>query len=391
MPASLDEILSRYDADAPLERAATIPAAWYTDPRLLDLERRSVFRNWQCVGRVDQVTAPGQFFTADVAGQPLLVVRGGDGLLRAFFNVCRHHAAAVCPQAEGQASVLRCPYHGWTYSLAGELRGTPDFDSVLAFERADHGLRPVTLDTWEGFVFVRVDEGPSLRAFLGPLAQGLRVLELDKLRFFERRTYLLEANWKVFVDNYLDGGYHVPYVHGGLDSVLDYAHYTIENGPRFCLQKSPLRSSVSEPAVGAVRQGDWAYYYWLYPNFMLNWYQGALDTNLVLPLGVERTLVVFDFYFEDVSEAARERNAQSVALSERIQHEDVGVCLSVQRGLASGAYEAGRLSVRREAGEHLFHRLLAADLRAAAAQNDGPPSAATSSTASGSRVTKPSP
>ncbi len=365
MHASLDEILSRYDADAPLARAATIPAAWYTDARVLALERRSVFRGWQCVGRADQVAAPGQFFTADVAGEPLVVVHGHDGELRAFFNVCRHHAAAVCPQAAGLATVLRCPYHGWTYSLAGELRGTPDFDGVLDFDRGAHGLREVTLATWESFVFVRLGDGPALPVWLGPLAERLRPLELHKLRFFERRTYVLEANWKVFVDNYLDGGYHVPHVHQGLDSVLDYARYTIENGARFCLQKSPMRPSDSDRATGAARQGDWAYYYWLYPNFMLNWYQGALDTNLVLPLGVERTLIVFDFYFDDVSEAARGRNERSVAVSDRIQSEDVGVCLSVQRGLASSAYDSGRLSVRREAGEHLFQRLLAADLRAA--------------------------
>jgi choline monooxygenase len=362
---SLSELITRYDAQAPLERAATIPSSWYTDARVLDLERRSVFRGWQCVGRVDQAAAPGDYFTADLAGEPLVIVRGGDGELRGFFNVCRHHAAAVCAQPEGRAQALRCPYHGWTYALTGELRGTPDFDGVQGFDRASHGLVPVTLATWEGLVFVRLGGGPSLEAFLGPLVEQARALDLPRLRFFERRVYELDCNWKVFVDNYLDGGYHVPYMHKGLDSVLDYAHYTIENGATFCLQKSPMQPSASDAETGAARQGDWAYYYWVYPNFMLNWYRGALDTNLVLPLGVDRTRVVFDFYFEDVSEAAREANARSVAVGDRIQQEDVAVCLSVQRGLRSSAYEAGRLSVRREAGEHLFHRLLAADLRAA--------------------------
>src|SRR6185369_12084319 len=167
----------------------------------------------------------------------------------------------------------------------------------------------------------------------------------------------------VFVDNYLDGGYHIPYLHKGLDSVLDYSSYTIENGARYCLQSSPVVVEGAEAETGAVRTGERALYFWLHPNFMVNWYEGVMDTNLVLPRGVDQTEVIFDFYFPDVaSEAARARNHASIAVGQRIQDEDVGICRSVQRGLTSRAYRAGRLSVRREAGEHLFHRLLYADL-----------------------------
>ena len=122
-------------------------------------------------------------------------------------------------------------------------------------------------------------------------------------------------------------------------------------------------SEGAERETGAVRKGERALYYWIYPNFMVNWYEGVMDTNLVIPRGVDKTEVVFDFYFADVSEAARGKNLASVAVGQRIQDEDVAICRSVQRGLTSRAYVAGRLSVRREAGEHLFHRLLAADLR----------------------------
>jgi choline monooxygenase len=175
---------------------------------------------------------------------------------------------------------------------------------------------------------------------------------------------MLDCNWKVFVDNYLDGGYHVPHLHKGLDSVLDYASYTIANGERFCLQSSPIVSTGIDPATEAVRQGARAHYYWIYPNFMINGYGQAMDTNLVIPRGVDRTEVVFDFYFADLSDEGRARNAASIEVSQRIQDEDVAICTSVQRGLGSRAYTAGRLSVRREAGEHLFHRLLHADLSA---------------------------
>jgi choline monooxygenase len=165
------------------------------------------------------------------------------------------------------------------------------------------------------------------------------------------------------VDNYLDGGYHVPHLHKGLNSVLDYKEYTIENGERYCLQSSPMVSSDQHASFTATRTGERAYYYWLYPNFMINVYEGVMDTNLVLPVAPDKCVVQFDFYFSDVSEERKEHNANSVAVSDRIQDEDVDICESVQRGLRSRAYGAGRLSVRREAGEHLFHRLLAKDLR----------------------------
>ncbi|MGC1493016.1 MAG: SRPBCC family protein, partial [Candidatus Acidiferrum sp.] len=186
-----------------------------------------------------------------------------------------------------------------------------------------------------------------------------------KLRFFDRRVYTLNCNWKVYVDNYLDGGYHVPHAHKGLSSVIEYTKYTIENFSRACLQSSPLSTdSSSEAGVAATRQGR-AFYLWLYPNFMINAYEGVMDTNLVLPLGVDRCAVIFDYYFADASADAEARNEKSIAVSERVQDEDVAICDAVQRGLGSRTFVAGRLSVRREAGEHLFHRLLHADFSAA--------------------------
>ncbi|MFY9609385.1 MAG: aromatic ring-hydroxylating dioxygenase subunit alpha [Blastocatellia bacterium] len=367
MPTSIREIIESYDPHAPLAEAWTIPAPWYIDPRVSDLERRTVFsRSWQIVARVDQLRAPGQYITAEVAGEPILLVRGTDLVLRGFFNVCRHHAAAVMTEPEGSAHSLRCPYHGWTYSLEGALKGTPDFSEVCNFDRGAGGLVSVETDVWRDWVFVKLDpEGQTLKDFLGADLMGqMSRLGVDKLHWMERRRYIVECNWKVFVDNYLDGGYHVPHLHKGLDSVLDYNRYTVENGERFCLQSSPVVTQGAEEGTGAVRKGERALYYWLYPNFMINWYDGVMDTNLVCPLEIDRTEVIFDFYFEDVSEEGRERQRASIAVGQRIQDEDAAICKSVQRGLTSRAYEAGRLSVRREAAEHLFHKLLYADLKA---------------------------
>jgi choline monooxygenase len=366
METSLRSILESYNAQAELADAFTIPASWYTDPRIAELEREQVFgRAWQAVGRVDQVANPGEYFTAQAAAEPILVVRGDDGGLRAFYNVCRHHATAVAWESQGKVKNFRCPYHGWTYGVDGSLKGMTDFEGVRCFERTANGLVPVRVATWEQFVWVNLDpQAPPLDTFLGRLADRVQPLNLANLQFLERRTYNIACNWKVFVDNYLDGGYHVPHMHKGLNSVIDYVHYTIENEERHNVQSSPVSvAGDSETDAAATRHGDRAYYLWQYPNFMLNWYEGYLDTNLVLPRGMDGCTVIFDFYFGDVSEAAANHNRQSISVSERVQQEDIAICESVQRGLHSRAYGAGRLSVRREAGEHLFHQLLAADLR----------------------------
>jgi len=366
MHRSLREVLDLYDDQAPLAEAFTIPAPWYVDPRIADLEASAVFaRTWQMVGRVEQVAAPGRFVTATIAGEPIVVIRGADGNLRAFFNVCRHHAAAVVTEAFGQASILHCPYHGWNYGLDGSLKGMPEFDGVKDFERSRNGLLPVRVETWENFVFVNLDlQAAPLADFLGGLVKRVAPLGISKLKYFDSRVYEIACNWKVFVDNYLDGGYHVPHLHKGLSSVLDYKEYTIETEDRFCLQSSPMMASNEDALTGATRKGDRARYFWQYPNLMINCYEGYMDTNLTLPVGADHCRVIFDFYFADVSDALRTFNEESVGVGARVQDEDLGICEAVQRGLKSRAYGAGRLSVRREAGEHLFHRLLAADLKA---------------------------
>lgn len=366
MERPLKDIVDGYDANLPLSAAQTLSSDWYIDPRIFELERRAVFSDWQVVGRLSQVAEPGQFFTIELAGEPLLIVRGRDGVLRAFYNVCRHHAAAVVSESAGRLSALRCPYHGWTYALDGSLRSTPDFDGVCGFDRAQSGLVPVSVQAWESFVCVRLaTSGATLETTLGGLAAQVAGLALDKLQFAERRVYTVAANWKVYIDNYLDGSYHVPHIHKGLSSIIDYKNYLIELGPRYCLQQSPLHSGSQDGAVAALRPGEQAAYYWLYPNFMINWYEGVMDTNLVLPVAVDRTEVIFDMYFADVSASAHEHNRESIELADRIQEEDATICASVQRGLRSRSYGAGRLSVRREAGEHLFHRLLHADVKRA--------------------------
>lgn len=365
MERNVRDLLNLYNPQDPLDHAWTIPSPWYFDTSIAELEQQSVFgRSWQVAGRIDQVKEKGSFFTADVAGEPIVVARGDDGTLRAFYNVCRHHAAAVVTEAQGCAKQFRCPYHGWTYGNDGALKGMVEFEGVCDFDRARNGLVPVSVATWENLVFVNLDRQASpLEDFLETIPGLVAPLQLSKkMKFFDRRIYTLQCNWKVYVDNYLDGGYHVPHAHKGLSSVIEYTKYRIENFERACLQSSPLSSGKkSESGVAATRQGR-AFYLWIYPNFMINAYEGVMDTNLVLPLAVDKCAVVFDYYFADVSKKAARHHLASIKVSEKVQDEDMAICDAVQRGLASRAYVAGRLSVRREAGEHLFHRLLHADL-----------------------------
>src|SRR5690349_12619078 len=155
-------IIASYDATTPLSEASTIPSTWYLNPDLADLERKSVFSNsWQFAARVDQLLEPGRYVTSEIAGEPIVLVRGSDNVLRGFFNVCRHHAAAVMTQEAGQAASLQCPYHGWTYSLDGQLKSAPDLGGVCNFDRGSTGLLSIGLQVWNQWVFVRLEENET--------------------------------------------------------------------------------------------------------------------------------------------------------------------------------------------------------------------------------------
>jgi phenylpropionate dioxygenase-like ring-hydroxylating dioxygenase large terminal subunit len=367
MSYTIAEIIESYNHRAPLGEASTIPAVWYTHHEIAEMEHRAVFGGtWQMAGRAEQVASAGQFLTTEVGREPVLVARGEDGELRAFFNVCRHHAAIVENEAEGTSKNFRCSYHGWTYGTDGALKGMTEFEGVRNFERASNGLAPIRAETWENFVFVNLNpQAESLMKYVGKLAGRVGALGPQSLRFFQRRSWIIHCNWKVYVDNYLDGGYHIPHMHKGLNSVIDYTKYAIECEEQACIQTTPLEATEkSEATAASTRKGSTGYYVWLYPNFMINIYEGVMDTNLVRPLTVDTCEVIFDYYFADVSKKAEPFHQASIRVADQVQDEDIAICESVQRGLHSRSYQAGRLSARREGGEHLFHRLLYRDLKA---------------------------
>ena len=348
-----------FDPALPLERAHTIPSDWYTDPARHLLEREAIFaKSWQCVARVEQLREPGQFVSFECAGEPILLVRGADGLLRSFFNVCRHRAAPIADEPSGCASKLRCRYHGWTYDLAGRLIGVPEFGGACDFEREDHGLVPAGIVEESGpFVWWTLENDGPVSEIFTPFFESRN---FDDLVWKARRVYDLHCNWKVYVDNYLDGGYHIHTVHPALSGAIDYATYRTVPFDRCSVQSAPLHAAPGE--VGSTRTGV-AAYWWLWPNFMVNRSSGVMDTNWILPLAHDRCRVVFDFYFD--SSASPEFIESSIRVSERVQQEDATICEEVQRGLGSRSYRTGRYSPKRENGGYHFHQLLARALSGA--------------------------
>lgn len=356
--ATLQQIVADFDPELPLSRARTLPKEWYLHPAMAELESAAVFRRtWQAVGRRELVASPGHYLTFDVAGEPIVVVRAEDGVLRAFSNVCRHKAARVCTAEHGQASKLRCHYHGWTYDLQGRLRGLPEFAGVEEFDREANGLPELAVAEWGPYVWVHLEPpAQDLESFLSPLPEWIRQRN-DPFRqqlWHERRIYDVACNWKVYVDNYLDGGYHVNTVHPGLAGVLDYREYTTTCVGYTVLQASPLKPA--EGSTGRTRAGDLAAYWWVYPNVMFNIYPGLMDCNIVVPLGVNRCRVIFDLYFAPGTPA--DFIQESIAVTDQVQREDMEVCEEVQRNLGSRSYRTGRFSVQRENGGYYFHQLV---------------------------------
>ena len=342
-------------APQPLAQATSLAARFYADPSMAAVDRETIFgRSWQLIAHVCQLQNAGDHVVADLAGLPVIAVRGADSEIRAFHNVCRHRAGPIA-QCDGLAAKsLRCRYHGWTYGLDGVLKSAPEMRDAENFEVADVRLPQLRTRLWQGLLFACPGEDPMP---FDDLVAGIdaRIGDARGLAHYghhQRVGYDVTCNWKVYIDNYLEG-YHVPHVHPKLNRMLDYRSYVTETAQWHSLQWSPLESS-----DGLYGNGD-ALYYWLWPNTTLNILPGRLQTNRVVPKGVDRCRVEFDFYYplDDTGEARAKREAD-LEFSDEVQHEDLGICEDVQRGLASGSYVPGRLNPLRENAVHHFQELL---------------------------------
>ena len=366
------------DLHEKIECAHTLESKLYTDPAILATEKAKIFRRtWQLAGTLNHpcgdgrtISDPESFFTADIAGEPIVVVRDKvvrdkPSELRAFSNVCRHRAGPIATGSGACKNVLRCGYHGWSYALDGRLIGTPEIDGVEFFDRTTMGMFPLRLETWEDLIFVNFDpDAVPLKEWLGEIPTQTRGFHFQGAQLAERRDYVLNCNWKVYVDNYLEG-YHIPIAHPGLMREIDYTQYRAITYRYYSQQHAPLRAMKPgdegerfyQPGQQAMNE---ALYFWIFPNLMLNIYPDNFSTNLIVPLGHDKTLTIFEWFFHDAkSPEVAARIQKAIAFSDEVQQEDIFLCESVQRGLNSSTYDRGRYSVKREHGLYHFHTLLA--------------------------------
>ncbi|MDQ3445353.1 MAG: Rieske 2Fe-2S domain-containing protein [Pseudomonadota bacterium] len=354
------------------DRALSLPAACYVDPEFEQLERAAVFaKGWQLVAHAAQLANPGDHVVAQIGSVPLVIVRGEaelhlpQGRLRALHNVCRHRAGPLATCNGRGARSLVCAYHGWTYALDGQLRGAPEMHTAPGFDMGTLRLPSARVAEWQGLVFAaldgaRNDGGHEFDALVAGIGARLAIHELLTYAFDRRVSYEIRCNWKVYVDNYLEG-YHLPRVHPALNRLLDYRSYSTELADWHSLQSSPLVSTIG-PYRGSADGAPEALYWWLWPNTMLNVLPQRLQTNRVVPLDAQRCRVDFDYYYAPGAGIAEDDRA----FADSVQAEDTAICEAVQRGLDSGSYVAGRLNPARESGVWHFHELLRSACRSEA-------------------------
>ena len=340
----------------PIEKAETIPSSWYHSESMFELEQQALFSSfWQLAGHHDEISDTGDTLTLEVAGNPLLLVRDQHDKINAFYNVCKHRGGPVAVK-EGTNSVLQCQYHGWTYLLDGSLRGIPHFKKVELFDKKDFGLEPVRMQDWQGLLFVSLsDDIDPLSQFLDGIAERIAPIDLSNFSFVEEQSYLIDCNWKVYVDNFLEG-YHIPIVHPELANLLDYNEYQTDTSEWYSLQHSPFQDgdNLYESEDGQ------AFYYYIFPNIMLNILPGRLQTNVIRPISPTKTEVIFKYYYANPEKSKMIKD--DIAYSNKIQDEDIEICELVQKGLESKAYDKGRFSVDREQGVYHFQTILKREL-----------------------------
>jgi choline monooxygenase len=333
-----------------IRQARTLPASFYRDPAVFERVRERVFaRSWQVVDAA--APAPGHAVPFEhVAGcpsEPLLLTRDAAGALHGLSNVCTHRGNLVCTGPTA-GPTLRCGYHGRRFGLDGRFLAMPEFEGVAGFPGPEDDLARVALEALGPLLFAAVDPACSFAELLGPLASRLpwRPMQPDPAG---ARSYDVAANWALYCDNYLEG-FHIPFVHAGLARVVEYASYATEIFPWASLQTA--QAAGGEDAFDGTRTA--ALYAFLFPNTLLNFYPWGLSVNLVVPVAVDRTRVLYRTYVADPTRRGRGAGA---AL-DRVEAEDEAIVEQVQRGVRARLYTRGRYSPTREAGVHHFHRLL---------------------------------
>jgi len=326
-----------------------LDARYYVSPDTLLQERRSIFaRSWQHLGAVTQVAAPNSYLAADIAGYKIFVLRGKDGVLRGFKNMCRHRGAQLLEDGAGKCNGVRCPYHQWLYDDKGELKSAPWFGDRPPIVLEDWPLEKVHVDEWRGLLFAAIDPEVSLIEQLGALPEELADEPIEKYTLDRQDKVEFDANWKVYTDNFVEG-YHIPGIHPSFFAALDYKEFATTAHKGFVRMTCP-------PRDGLFYRGKWL---WMWPNWTLSLFEGGMNTSRINPLSVGRTEQLYSFYFEDVSPATKAARDKTIAGNLAVVQEDCDVCAGTHRNYETGMFTTGPLSSRHEEGVYYFQQRVA--------------------------------
>lgn len=356
----LGKLHSAPAADEAGEDHYSLPAWIYHDPEFFERERAAIFRqSWQVVCHVSDVPRPGDFHSLEFLGESLVVLRGDDNELRAFHNVCRHRAARLLDGSKGHCGRrITCPYHAWTYALDGRLVGVPDRQAFPTLDTTRHGLAPLDLEVFMGFVFVRLEPGlPSVREMAAPYAEEMALYRMEELVPQGRVTLRpRQVNWKNVGDNYSDG-LHITVAHPGLTRLFGRS-YGVEAQPWIDKMWGSLREEPSSnwserlyqhylPEVSHLppqRQRQWVYFK-LWPNIAFDIYPDQIDFMQFLPVSPTQTLIrEIAYVHPDSRREMRAARYLNWRINRRVSIEDKALIERVQAGMASSSYAVGPLS-----------------------------------------------
>ncbi len=340
-----------FEINPDIRRAETLASDFYTDEKYFEESKEKIFaRTWQMVGHADEVKnlLPHKILE-DFLDEPILITRNGGGL-SCLSNVCTHRGKILVDEP-CEAKLIRCGYHGRRFDLSGKFLSMPEFESVENFPAASDNLPKISFGEWENFLFASINPIAPLEDFLAGLKENIAPLNLENLQFASARDYEVRAHWALYCENYLEG-FHIPFVHQSLNEAIDFGSYTTET-----FRFSSLQTGVAKNARDAFdfNKNIAAFYFFIFPNLMLNFYPWGLSVNIVKPQKTDLTKVSYLTYVFDESKL----NTGAGADLNRVELEDQQVVESVQKGIRSRFYERGRYSPAREQGTHHFHRLIA--------------------------------
>ncbi len=372
--------------DRPIEQAKGLPNVAYTGPDFALQERDGVLaRTWTCIGMASAIPDPGDARPADLVGLPLMSVRGRDGKVRVFHNVCSHRGHRLVTQPCKSLTTLRCPYHSWAYDFEGRLRATPSVggvrkNNVEGFDKSRHGLREVRSTVWLDQIFVNLSgDAPAFEDHVAPLAARWADFDLSLIRHGGPDSSLrfeVGCNWKLAVENYCEA-YHLPWIHPGLNAYSRLEdHYNIAEDGFFAGQGSTAykpQTSNADPALNRFPKlpAKWdgaAEYIALFPNLLLGLHCDHFYAVRLEPLGPDRTIEHFEIYYVGETPLGPDFAGVRAANAENwraVFAEDVNVVEEMQRGRASPAFQGGVFTPVLEPPTHCFHRWMARSLATA--------------------------